>query len=241
MCFTARNFPVSLTGDFQGTAMRILLVEDDAMLADGLIRSLQQAGHGVEWTSDGEEAETLLRVQEFDLVILDLTLPNMDGLEILRALRSRKMPVPVLITTARSEIDDRIKGLDLGADDYLTKPFEMGEFDARVRALLRRSQARGLEILFCGKLKLDIMAHRAFINEQPLDLPRREFHILEALLSRQGRILSKDQIAELISTLEEDLNPSAVEIYVHRLRKKLDGSDVEIRTVRGVGYSLECA
>lgn len=219
--------------------MRILLVEDDAMLADGLMRSLKQADYTVDWTADGEEAETILRIQEFDLVVLDLTLPHMDGLEILRLLRARKVPVSVLIITARSEVDDRIRGLDLGADDYLTKPFEMGEFDARVRALLRRSRADGLEILSCGSLSLDMVARRAYLNDQPLDLPRREFHLLEVLMSRHGRIISKDQIIDSISDLDDELNPSAIEIYIHRLRKKLEAADVTIRTVRGVGYILE--
>jgi len=223
----------------KGEVVRVLLVEDDAMLADGLVRSLKQAEYAVDWTADGEEAEAILRVQEFDLVILDLTLPNMDGLEILRLLRSRKVPVPVLITTARSEVDDRIKGLDLGADDYLTKPFEMGEFDARVRALLRRSYADGMKTLTCGALTIDIAARRAFLNEQPLDLPRREFHLLEVLISRQGRIISKDQIIDSISDFDDELNPSTVEIYISRLRKKLEAVNVTIRTVRGLGYTLE--
>jgi two-component system OmpR family response regulator len=216
-----------------------LLVEDDAMLADGLMRSLKQADYTVDWTADGEEAETILRIQEFDLVVLDLTLPHMDGLEILRLLRARKVPVSVLVITARSEVDDRIRGLDLGADDYLTKPFEMGEFDARVRALLRRSRAHGLEILSCGSLSLDMVARRAYMNDQPLDLPRREFHLLEVLMSRQGRIISKDQIINSISDFDDELNPSAIEIYIHRLRKKLETAGVTIRTVRGVGYTLE--
>lgn len=220
--------------------MRVLLIEDDTMLADGLVRSLRQSGYAVDWTADGEEAEAILRTQAFDLVILDLTLPNMDGLEILRSLRARHVPVPVLITTARSEVDDRIKGLDLGADDYLTKPFEMGEFDARVRALVRRSQASGLETLTCGSLKLDITAKRAFLDKNALDLPRREYHILESMMSRQNRIISKDQIIDFILNFDEDLNPSAVEIYISRLRKKLQNSDVQIRTVRGVGYTIEC-
>ena len=215
------------------------MVEDDTLLADGLMRSLKQANHSVDWTADGEEAETILRVQEFDLVILDLMLPNMDGLEILRLLRSRKVPVPVMIITARSEVDDRIKGLDLGADDYLTKPFEMGEFDARVRALLRRSRADGLEALSCGALTLDMAARRAYLNDRPLDLPRREVNLLEVLMSRQGRIISKDQIIDSISDFDDQLNPSAIEIYIHRLRKKLAAADVTIRTVRGVGYTLE--
>jgi two-component system OmpR family response regulator len=216
-----------------------LLAEDDALLADGLIRSLKQADYTVDWTADGEEAESILRVSEFDLVILDLTLPNMDGLEILRVLRQRNVPVPVLIVTARSDVDNRIKGLDLGADDYLTKPFEMGEFDARVRALLRRSRADGLKVLSCGALTLDMAARRAYLNDHPLDLPRREFHVLEVLMSRHGRIISKDQIIDSISDFNDDLNPSTVEIYIHRIRKKLEATDVTIRTVRGVGYILE--
>jgi len=223
----------------KGALLRVLLVEDDAMLADGLVRSLKQADYAVDWVSDGEEAESILRTQEFDLVILDLTLPHMDGLEILRMLRSRKTSVPVLITTARSEVDDRIKGLDLGADDYLTKPFEMGEFDARVRALLRRSLADGIGILSCGDLSLDIAARRVHLKEQPLDLPRREFHLLEVLMSRHGRIINKDQIIDSISDFDDELTPSTVEIYIHRLRKKLDDADVTIRTVRGLGYILE--
>jgi two-component system OmpR family response regulator len=215
------------------------LVEDDALLADGLIRSLKQADYTVDWTADGEEAESILRVSEFDLVILDLTLPNMDGLEILRVLRQRNVPVPVLIVTARADVDNRIKGLDLGADDYLTKPFEMGEFDARVRALLRRSRADGLKALSCGALTLDMAARRAYLNDQPLDLPRREFHVLEVLISRHGRIISKDQIIDSISDFQDEMNPSTVEIYIHRIRKKLEATDVTIRTVRGVGYILE--
>ncbi len=219
--------------------MRVLLVEDDALLADGMIRSLKQADYTVDWTADGEEAESTLRVLEFDLVILDLTLPKLDGLEILRVLRQRRVPVPVLIVTARSDVDNRVKGLDLGADDYLTKPFEMGEFDARVRALLRRSRADGLKALSCGALTLDMAARRAYVNDQPLDLPRREFHVLEVLMSRHGRIVSKDQIIDSISDFSDEMNPSTVEIYIPRIRKKLETTDVSIRTVRGVGYILE--
>lgn len=219
--------------------MRVLLIEDDAILADGLIRSLKQADYAVDWSSDGEEAEVILRTQTFDLVILDLTLPHMDGLELLRGFRDRRSPTPVLIITARSEVDDRIRGLDLGADDYLTKPFELGEFDARVCALMRRSQGRGLDRLTFGAIALDISARRAFLDDQPLDLPRREFHILEVLMTRQGSILNKEQIIDRISDFEEDLSPSAIEIYVSRLRKKLEPAGITIRTVRGVGYSLE--
>jgi len=216
----------------------VLLVEDDAILADGLIRSLKQAGYAVDWADDGDEAEAILRVQEYDLLILDLTLPGMDGLELLDHIRKNHKSVPVLITTARSEVDDRIRGLDLGADDYLTKPFELGEFDARVRALLRRSAGRGLNQLVCGALSLDLAGRQAFLNAQPLNLPNREYHILEALATRQGHILSKAQIIDRILDFDEELNPSAIEIYIHRLRKRLEGAGIVITTVRGVGYML---
>ncbi len=171
--------------------MRVLLIEDDAMLADGLKRSLEQADYTVDWTADGEEAGEILAMQEFDLVILDLTLPGLDGLDILRA-------------------------------------------------LLRRSHAGGLQTLSCGDLVLDIAARRVHLNGTLLELPRREFHILEVLMARQGRILSKETITELISHMDEELNPSAVEIYISRLRKKLKNTTAHIRTVRGLGYLLEC-
>lgn len=223
--------------------MRVLLIEDDAILADGLMRSLKQADYAVDWSSDGGEARAILRTYDYDLVILDLTLPHMDGLEILRDLRAQRKRTPVLITTARSEVDDRIRGLDLGADDYLTKPFELREFDARVRALIRRSQGSGLQRLSCGGLTLDLTARRAFIGtdslELPLELPRREFHILEVLMTRQGRILNKEQIIDHISEFDEELSLSAVEIYISRLRKKLEPAGVSIRVVRGIGYILE--
>lgn len=223
--------------------MRVLLIEDDAILADGLLRSLKQADYAVDWSSDGGEARAILRTYDYDLVILDLTLPHMDGLEILRDLRAQRKRTPVLITTARSEVDDRIRGLDLGADDYLTKPFELREFDARVRALIRRSQGSGLQRLSCGGLTLDLTARRAFIGtdsqELPLELPRREFHILEVLMTRQGRILNKEQIIDHISEFDQELSLSAVEIYISRLRKKLEPAGVSIRVVRGIGYILE--
>lgn len=219
--------------------MRVLLIEDDVILADGLMRSLRQADYTVDWSSDGREARAILRSYDFDLVILDLTLPQLDGLELLNDLRKQGKRIPVLITTARSDVDDRIRGLDLGADDYLTKPFELGEFDARVRALIRRSHGSGLQQLSCGGLTLDLSARRAFIDSQPLELPRREFHILEVLMTGRGRILSKEQIIEHISNFDQELTPSAVEIYISRLRKKLVPAGVGIRVVRGIGYIIE--
>ncbi len=219
--------------------MRVLLIEDDVILADGLIRSLKQADYTVDWSSDGSEARAILRSYDFDLVILDLTLPRLGGLELLQDLREQGKRTPVLITTARSDVNDRIRGLDLGADDYLTKPFELGEFDARVRALIRRSHGSGLRQLSCGSLTLDLTARRAFIDAHPLELPRREFHILEVLMSGRGRILNKEQIIDHISNFDEELSPSAVEIYISRLRKKLLPAGVGIRVVRGIGYILE--
>ncbi|HFQ14817.1 MAG TPA: response regulator transcription factor [Rhodobacteraceae bacterium] len=219
--------------------MRVLVVEDDAVLADGLVCSLKQAGYAVDWTGNGEEARLILRIQDYDLLVLDLTLPGMDGLDLLGHIRKNRARIPVLIITARSEVDDRIRGLDLGADDYLTKPFELGEFDARVRALLRRSAGRGLNRLTCGALSLDLAGRQAYLDQSPLNLPKREYHILEALATRQGRILSKAQIIDRILDFDEELNPSAIEIYIHRLRKKLDPAGITIRTVRGVGYMLE--
>jgi two-component system OmpR family response regulator len=219
--------------------MRVLLIEDDTILADGLMRALKQADYAVDWSSDGSEARAILRTYDFDLVILDLTLPRLDGLELLRDLREQKKQTPVLIITARSDVDDRIRGLDLGADDYLTKPFELGEFDARVRALIRRSHGSGLQHLSCGRLSLDLTARRAFIDSEPLELPRREFHILEVLMTGRGRILNKEQIIDHISEFDDELSPSAVEIYISRLRKKLEAAGVRIRVVRGIGYILE--
>lgn len=219
--------------------MRVLLIEDDAILADGLTRSLRQSGYAVDWSSDGEEAEAILRSQEFDLVILDLTLPGIDGLDLLRKYRDRKGSAPVFIITARSEVDDRIRGLDLGADDYLTKPFDLGEFEARVRALMRREHGAGLGRLTIGELALDLAARRAFIDNRPLELPKRELSILEVLMTRQGSILNKDQIIDRIAEFDEDISASAIEIYISRLRRKLEPAGVSIRTIRGVGYSLE--
>ncbi|MCP3668620.1 MAG: response regulator transcription factor [Gammaproteobacteria bacterium] len=219
--------------------MHVLLVEDDTILADGLIRSLKQSDFTVDWSRDGGEAKAILRTYDFDLVILDLTLPKLDGLDLLRDLRHQRKQTPVLIITARSEVSDRIHGLDMGADDYLTKPFQLREFEARVRALIRRSHGSGLQQLSCGRLTLDLSARRAFIDSDPLNLPRREFHILEVLMAGQGHILNKEQIIDHISDFDDELNPSAVETYISRLRKKLEPAGVGIRVVRGIGYTLE--
>ena len=219
--------------------MRVLVIEDEPGVASFLKKGLREASYAVDLADNGIDGLPMAVTATYDAIVLDLMLPGIDGFSILRDVRSRDIRTPVICLTARDAVDDRIKGLDLGADDYLTKPFEMGEFDARVRALLRRSRARGLAALSCGPLTLDIAARRAFLNDRPLDLPRREFHLLEVLMSRQGRIISKDQIIDSISDFHDEMNPSTVEIYIHRIRKKLEATDVTIRTVRGVGYILE--
>ena len=219
--------------------MRILLVEDHVELSRWVGRALEQARYTVERSMNGADADARLSTETYDLVILDLSLARLDGLEVLRRLRSRGSRVPVLIVTARAEVSDRVRGLDLGADDYLAKPFEIDELEARVRALLRRSQAGGDLQPSCGDLVLD-PASRAFrLGPAHLGLTPREFAVLEALVLRAGKVVAKDHLHERLFTLESESRPDAIEVYVHRLRKKLAGSGVRIVTLRGLGYLLE--
>lgn len=219
--------------------MRILLVEDNAALADGVIGALQQMGHTTDLVVDGDEALDALAVGPFDLVILDLTLPGLDGLDVLRELRARNRETPVLILTARSGVSDKVKGLDLGADDYLCKPFELAELEARVRALLRRQGPSKSPVLQHGELAFDTLKRTASLCGSPLELSRRETAVLEVLLSRPGHVISKEFIAERIFSFDDEAQPSAIEIYIHRLRKKITDKGPNIRTVRGLGYMLE--
>lgn len=219
--------------------MRILIVEDDPVLADGLTRSLRQSDYAVDCVSDGAEADHVLASQAFDLVILDLGLPKVDGLEMLRRTRRRGSRVPVLILTARDTLEDRVKGLDLGADDYLTKPFDLPELEARVRALIRRGQSGGSSLLSHGALTLDTSGRRATLNGEPLDLSGRELGVLEVLMLRSGRVVNKEQLTEQLYGWDEEVGANAIEVYVHRLRKKLEPAGVSIRTIRGLGYLLE--
>lgn len=219
--------------------MRILIVEDDAVLADGLTRSLRQAEFAVDCVRDGAEADHVLVGQLYDLVILDLGLPKVEGMDVLRRLRRRASRVPVLILTARDTIEDRVRGLDLGADDYLTKPFALPELEARVRALIRRGQSGGSALLSCGALTLDTSGRRAMLNGDPIELSARELGVLEVLMMRSGRVVNKDQLAEQLFGWGEDVGANAIEVYVHRLRKKLEPGGVSIRTIRGLGYLLE--
>jgi two-component system OmpR family response regulator len=222
-----------------GKAMRILIAEDDSILADGLTRSLRNNGYAVDAVSDGAAADAALAVQEFDLLILDLGLPRMTGLEVLARLRGRNSHLPVLILTAADSIEQRVKGLDLGADDYMAKPFSLSELEARVRALARRGAGGGSSILRHGRLVFDQTGRVATVDDQTLDLSAREVGLLEILLTRSGRMVSKNQIVDHLCEWGEEVSSNAIEVYVHRLRKKLEPSAVKISTVRGLGYCLE--
>lgn len=218
--------------------MRILIAEDDVIIADGLSRSLRQAGYAVDWAANGLEADAALATTPYDLLILDLGLPKMPGLDVLRRLRARNWQMPVLILTALDGTGDRVKGLDLGADDYMAKPFELAELEARVRALTRRS-AGTVPTIRCGALSYDQVGRVAQLQGQMLDLSAREVGLLEVLLTRMGRLVSKDQLVDHLCGWGEEVSHNAIEVYVHRLRKKLEPGGVKIATVRGLGYCLE--
>ena len=218
--------------------MRILIAEDDAIIADGISRSLRRSGYAVDCAYTGLDADTALMTGSYDLLILDLGLPKLPGLEVLKRLRSRKSQLPVLILTALDGTSDRVKGLDLGADDYMAKPFELAELEARVRALTRRS-AGTTPLIELGQLSYDQVGRVALINGQPLDLSARELGLLEFLLTRAGRLVSKDQLVDHLCGWGEEVSHNAIEVYVHRLRKKLEPGGVRIVTVRGLGYCLE--
>ena len=219
--------------------MRILVVEDDAAIANAVCDVLQRAGHTVDHLNDGRQALTALREHAFALVVLDLGLPGAEGGEILRKLRADADPVPVLVITAREELDQRVRALDLGADDYLVKPFALAEFAARVRALLRRRAAQGVPTLRIGHLSIDIAGRRAMLDHAPLELTAREFGLLEALLLRRGRVTPREQLIETLCKWDETLSDNGLDIAVYRLRRKLGNSGVQLRTVRGLGYLLE--
>jgi two-component system, OmpR family, response regulator len=219
--------------------MRVLIVEDDPVLADGLTRSLRESEFAVDCVGDGAQADHVLVGQNYDLVILDLGLPKIEGFDVLRRLRRRGSRVPVLVLTARDAVEDRVKGLDLGADDYLTKPFDLPELEARVRALIRRGTSGGASHLSYGALTLDTAGRRATLNGEPIDLSARELGVLEVLMMRSGRVVNKEQLAEQLYGWDEEVGANAIEVYIHRLRKKLEPGNVSIRTIRGLGYLLE--
>lgn len=216
--------------------MRLLVVEDDAMIGSALRQGLQQEGHSVDWVRDGEAAELALAAESYNLVVLDLGLPGKAGLAVLQDLRRAHNPVPVIIVTARDEIADRVRGLDLGADDYLVKPFDLDELAARIRAVARRRAGHAAGELRHGALRLNPATHEVSLHDCPVPVSAREFAILEALLERPSAVISRAQLEERLYGWDEEVASNAVEVHIHNLRKKL--GDRCIRTVRGIGYSL---
>ncbi|MFH1812636.1 MAG: response regulator transcription factor [Pseudomonadota bacterium] len=218
--------------------MRLLLVEDDGALRATLFQALRLAGHGVDAVADGRTADAALATGTYDLVVLDLGLPHLDGLDVLQRLRERQDRTPVLVLTARDNIDERVRGLRRGADDYLTKPFALPELEARIEALLRRA-AGGLVVLSQGPLEFDSVGRAATWQGRPLDLSVRETAILEALMQRAGQVVIKTRLAQQLSDWDGEVGANTIEVYVHRLRKKLDPLGIRIRTIHGLGYLLE--
>lgn len=217
--------------------MRVLLIEDDLSLGEGIRVALKPEGYTVDWLQDGVSALHALSDERFDLVILDIGLPRMDGLAVLKALRGRADPVPVLVLTARDTTEDRIAGLDAGADDYLVKPFEVGELKARLRALLRRSLNRPQPLLQHRGVSLDPVGQSVRYQEQPVVLQRREYLLLHQMLSQPGKVFSRDALERAVYGWDEAVESNALEVHVHHLRKKLFPE--LIRTVRGVGYLVD--
>ena len=221
--------------------MKILLVEDDAALGHAMSTSLNRAGYTVNWAHDGYEADVALHDNVYEAVILDLGLPKIDGFEVLKRMRGRKVMAPVIILTARDDLDDRIKGLDLGADDYLTKPFKLPELEARLRAQIRRNNATQASTIEYGPLVLNITDKMLTVNGEQMLLSPREFSVLEMLLSRVGRVVSKEAIVEALCKWDEGVGNNAIEVYIHRIRKKLEPIGINVLTIRGLGYLLQKA
>jgi two-component system OmpR family response regulator len=219
--------------------MRVLLVEDDSLLADALRIALSQSAHQVDVVADGELADQALRDGSYDLTVLDIGLPRMSGRDVLRRLRQRNAGTPVLVLSALERIEDRVELLNLGADDFLQKPFHLSELDARVKALLRRAHRHARNELELGRIKLDIDARRCFVDDEAMDLTAREFAVVELLVLRAGRVVTRSQILDLLYGWEDSQANNTVEVLIYRLRKKLDFSGWQLKTIRGMGYLLE--
>lgn len=219
--------------------MRILLVEDDQLLAEGIREGVEKDGFSVDHLGAAEPAESALKLTHYDLAIIDIGLPRMDGHELIRRIRRQGIEVPVLVLTARDGLDDRIVGLDLGADDYMVKPFHLQELLARMRALIRRSRSATSSELTTGAVQLDLARHTAMVRGVPVDLPGREWEILQQLMLASPNVVAKQKLVESLSEWDNELTSNAIEIYISRLRSKLQGSGIEIRTIRGIGYRLD--
>ena len=216
--------------------MRLLVVEDDVMIGEAVVAGLSADGYAVDWVCDARAAEVSIATHNYSLIILDLSLPQDDGINVLKSLRARKRDVPVLIATARDTVADRITGLDAGADDYLVKPFDLDELSARVRALLRRAAGRAQPLLERGALKLNPATHEVRMNDRVIDVSAREFTLLLSLAEREGSVVSRQQLEEKLYGWNEAVGSNAVEVHIHNLRRRL--GDSVIRTVRGLGYTL---
>ncbi|ASF44714.1 response regulator [Methylovulum psychrotolerans] len=217
--------------------MRLLLVEDDEILGDGLVAGLTMEGYAVDWLTNGKLADEALKLNSYELIVLDLNLPDMDGLSILRALRSRKDETPVMVLTARDTVPDRVLGLDSGADDFVIKPFDLDEVCARLRALARRNEGRSVPTIEYKGVVLDPAAHQVTFNNEKVELSQKEFEILNFLMGNIGRVISRARLEESLYSWNADIESNTVEVHIHHLRKKLDAS--LIRTVRGVGYIID--
>lgn len=219
--------------------MRILVIEDDPTLGNALQEFLTQQGYAVDWLQEGGRVVETLVGQHYDLLLLDLNLPGKGGLEVLRELRAASQTLPVLILTARDGVDDRVAGLDGGADDYVTKPFELAELAARVRALGRRRAGQAHAIIEAGPLQFDTVGREVRVAGERLNLSVRELSVLEMLMLRAGKVVTKRQIVNSLSAWDADFSENAVEVYIYRLRRRLEGTGAGIQTVRGFGYLLE--
>ena len=218
--------------------MRLLLAEDDRVIAQGLIAALRKSGYAVDHVNNGADADTAVLAQPYDLLILDLGLPRLSGIEVLQRLRARKVATPVLVLTALDGVEDRVRGLDAGADDYLTKPFALPELFARVRALTRRGTGNPTRIEV-GAVSYDQSERLARLDGEVIELSARELALLEILLLRAGRLVAKEQLIDQLCSWGEEVSSNAIEVYIHRLRKKLEPGGARITTVRGLGYCLE--
>jgi len=219
--------------------MRVLLVEDDELLGDGIRTGLRHYGHTIDWVKDGKAANDVLTTtfESFDIVVLDIGLPKMSGLDVLKSMREKNITTPVVILTARETVDDRVKGLDAGADDYITKPFDLDELCARMRALQRRSKSRAQPIISYANITLDPASHVVHMDGEQIMISRREFALLQKLIENSGRVISREQLNQTLYGWGENIDSNALEVHIHNLRKRFGTS--LIRTIRGVGYMAE--